>query len=211
MAKKKPTHKKILHSPNSHLLAAVLLFCLSAFLARDGAISTIEKEIFSHIYGWPDFLTPIFLVITQAGNIYLLLILSLFGLSRTYYRMVLRLLLTSVLAYLLAGLAKDLVGRARPLELLDDVIYRDFFVRGPGFPSGHVAIATALALTAGHYMPAKYRWTVPATIIGVALSRIFLGVHAPLDTLGGFAIGWGSYALFTQIQLGDIHKRLRNR
>jgi membrane-associated phospholipid phosphatase len=116
----------------------------------------------------------------------------------------LRLLLTATLAYQLSGFAKDIWGRARPTEILANVLNLDYVVRGPGFPSGHMALATAMALTVGLYLPRKYQWIVPVWIIGVGLSRMYLGIHAPLDIAGGFAIGWLSYALFRHVRLQDI-------
>ena len=91
---------------------------------------------------------------------------------------------------MITGVAKDLWGRARPNELLLDVVNLDYIVRGPGFPSGHMALATALAFTIGHYLPKKYHWVPIVWIVGVGLSRMYLGIHAPLDIVGGFAIGW---------------------
>jgi membrane-associated phospholipid phosphatase len=33
---------------------------------------------------------------------------------------------------------------------------------------------------------------------------MYLGVHTPLDIVGGFAIGWGAYALFRHVRLYDV-------
>jgi membrane-associated phospholipid phosphatase len=45
------------------------------------------------------------------------------------------------------------------------------------------------------YLPKMWRWIVPVAGIGaVAWSRMYLGLHAPLDIVGGFAIGMGVVA-----------------
>lgn len=168
-------------------------------------MSAWEISLFQSVYGLPDFLHPIFFVVTQFGSIYVLALLLVLYLVKRHYHIVLRLLLTGTLAYLISGVAKDLWGRARPTELLFNVVNLDYTVRGPGFPSGHMALATALAFTLGHYLPKKYHWVPIVWIIGVGLSRMYLGVHAPLDILGGFAIGWGAYALFRHVRLYDIN------
>ena len=185
---------------------ALTLFVVSAYWASHQTISDFEAAAFNSIYNWPDYWRPFFLVVTQAGSIYLLALLAVLYLTKRYYHIVIRLLMSGLLAYLLAGVAKDLFGRPRPDGLLLDIIVRDFYVRGPGFPSGHVAMATAMAFTLARYMPRKYLWTVPVGIGLVAVSRIYLGVHAPLDLVGGFALGWISTLLFRNVKLRDIKK-----
>lgn len=204
MTLKRPKAKSQKFTPTLQLIAATVLFAISAWLARDSALSGPEKYVFDTIYAWPASLHLPFLIITQLGSVYLLIVFSIAVAVKAHYHIVLRLLMTGVLAYLLAGVAKDLVGRPRPIELLADIIHRDYFIRGPGFPSGHTALAAAMAFTWGHYAPRRYAWTVPFIIIGVGLSRIYLGAHLPLDIVGGFAIGWAAYALFRHVRLVDI-------
>lgn len=203
MAKK---HLKWLREPKPtvQLIAAILLFIISVQVSRGTGIPAWEVALFQTIYDLPSWLHPIFFVVTQFGSILVLALLGLLYLAKRHYHIVLRLLMTGTLAYLLSGVAKDLFGRIRPNEFLIDVINLDYIVRGPGFPSGHMALATAIALTIGHYLPKKYHWIVPVWIIGVGLSRVYLGIHFPLDILGGFAIGWASYALFRHVRLYDI-------
>ncbi|HYF96807.1 MAG TPA: phosphatase PAP2 family protein [Patescibacteria group bacterium] len=202
--------------PTIQLFLALGLFAITVIASRGVDMAGWEITLFQSIYNLPDFLHPVFLIITQMGSIYMLGLLLILYLIKKHHHIVLRLLLTGTLAYLVTGVAKDLWGRARPNEILIDVVNLDYVVRGPGFPSGHTALATALALTLMHYLPKKYHWIVPAWIVGVGLSRMYLGIHAPLDILGGFAIGWASYALFRHVRLYDIkfgkkHPRKKSR
>lgn len=204
--KTKKSKPKYLKNPTNQLIAAIALFTLTAMLVRDGGMADWEKSLFHAIYGLPNWLTPLFYVVTQLGSIFVLILLASLYLVKQHYHIVIRLLMSGLLAYLLAGVAKDLFGRARPQELLIDIIYRDYLIRGPGFPSGHMALATAVALTLGRYVPRRWRWLVPVMIVAVGLSRVYLGVHAPLDIIGGFAIGWGSAAIFRKVRLTDLRK-----
>lgn len=109
------------------------------------------------------------------------------------YRLAWRLALTIVGAYGVAFIAKELVNRARPEGLFDPLHVR-VIEHGNGFPSGHATIVTVIALTILPYLPWKLRWVLPIVIAAVAVSRIYLGVHVPLDVVGGVALGTAAVA-----------------
>lgn len=203
--------------PIVQLCIALSLFIISVIASRDTEIANWEIVVFNFMYTLPTYLYLPFFLITQTGSIFMLGFLSVMYVLKQRYHVVIRLLMSGTLAYTLSGVAKDLWGRVRPTEYLVDIVNLDYVVRGMGFPSGHVALATALALTVGHYLPRKYHWVIAAWIIGVGLSRMYLGIHFPMDIVGGFAIGWFSYALFRNVRLYDvrfskrINKQLKNK
>lgn len=203
--------KQIINHPTVLLVTALVILMLAVAASRGSDMHDWEITLFYAIYELPRWLLPFFVSVTQLGSVYMLGLLSMFYLLLGRFHILLRLLLTGTLAYAISGIAKDLWGRARPFDYLPDVISLDKNVWGPGFPSGHVALATAIALSVRHYLPHKYRWIPVASIVAVALSRVYLGVHAPLDILGGFAIGWACYALFQHVKLYDIRHGRHNR
>ena len=106
------------------------------------------------------------------------------------FRLALELLAAGLLAYYSAKGLKDLVGRPRPAELVNEVIVRGPEAHGLGFPSGHTAVAFALTATTVPFLARRWRrviWVLPLT---VGFARVFVGAHLPLDMAGGFALGW---------------------
>lgn len=201
--------KAVKFNPTIQLLLAVSLFVVATLLSRGNQISQLETAIFKSIYGLGSFFYPFFIFITQFGSVFILGVLLIVFLLMRHYHVVLRLLLSGTLAYTLSGVAKDLWGRLRPHEIFAEVSSLDAVIRGPGYPSGHAALAAALALTLGYYWHGRRKWLVATIIVGVAMSRIYLGAHLPLDVVGGFAIGWGAYALFRHVRLQDLAPKTR--
>lgn len=89
-----------------------------------------------------------------------------------------------VLAPLLEGLGKEVIGRPRPVgEAL-------------GFPSGHVTAASAYFALAAYLISQRLKdwgallWIAAGiTVALVGVARIVLRAHWPADLLGGIALG----------------------
>ena len=98
-----------------------------------------------------------------------------------------------------------LYDRPRPSEVFEraDVVlaYGHDWARIEGFPSGHMAVITALAAAAWFAFP-KLRYPLIAYVALNGVTRVLFGAHFPLDVVAGTALGYGSAravrALFTQ-------------
>lgn len=64
-----------------------------------------------------------------------------------------------------------------------------------GFPSIHATLVTAVALTVMPYVSWFWRIALTCIIIAVCLSRVYAGVHLPLDVMAGVALGTAAVAL----------------
>ena len=80
------------------------------------------------------------------------------------------------------------VGRVRPWRRYPEPHPLGHVPKDPSFPSGHTTIAFAAATVLSYYRP---RWAPAFFLLAVAIgfSRVYVGVHYPLDVLGGAILG----------------------
>jgi undecaprenyl-diphosphatase len=185
---------KTLNLKKQHIYAALalcgmILLAYTASIASRGEITGWERQLVDNIYNWPEGLNPVFLVLTQLGSAWMVMILPLVAWMNRLHGLAARLFISGTVAFVVAETIKVLVDRPRPSFLVTGISEREAFITGSGFPSGHTTIATVVALTLLPYLPRKQRFIVPLWIIIVGLSRIYLGMHAPLDVIGGFGLG----------------------
>lgn len=91
---------------------------------------------------------------------------------------------------------KPFFDRDRPF--MSDTAARVIGLRSSrqSFPSGHAAAAVAGAYAVSLLWPSRRRaWWALAGFI--CISRLYLGVHYPLDVLGGAAVGWACALVVT--------------
>lgn len=92
------------------------------------------------------------------------------------------------LSWTLAEATKHLFNRARPFVSDTSVAPLIKTPSSSSFPSGHSATAAAGALALSVTYPVLVPVLFPAAALTV-LSRVYLGVHYPLDVLAGILIG----------------------
>lgn len=170
-----------------YVLVGVTTFLLSVLLVDDGT-GLLEVGVFRFFNNMGDWAYPIFLFLSTLGSIGFAWFAAIVFLGLKKYTGALKVFLATTLAYAMAYGLKQLAIRERPFGVLEDVNIREH-ASSYGIPSGHAAVATALALIMYQYIPAKYHWLITFAAIGVYVSRMYLGVHLPVDLAAGLGVG----------------------
>jgi undecaprenyl-diphosphatase len=87
-------------------------------------------------------------------------------------------------------LADSVAARRRPGTSEPGAVLRgDVPVDGPSFPSGHVLLVTAVAGVVAGVGPSWVDLVAFALAVTVAVGRVYVGAHNPLDVTAGFGAG----------------------
>jgi membrane-associated phospholipid phosphatase len=100
-----------------------------------------------------------------------------------------RLLVSGTGTWGLSKAVKQIVRRPRPAALLPGTRRRGREAAGLGYLSGHAAVAVALGATAIPRLGPAGRGVVRSAVPLVGLTRVYVGAHLPLDSVGGAALG----------------------
>jgi membrane-associated phospholipid phosphatase len=171
------------------MLTAAALVGASASAVRTGRAAALDEPVRASLLGLR---TPgrdrIVRVATDAGSLYGLLavagLLELSGRSRRTGHLV----AAGATAWVAAQAAKPLLPRERPYESgsSERLVVRP---AGASWPSGHAAVAAAMADVLGRGRGPLARGALGAAALAVGLSRVYVGVHHASDVIAGHGVG----------------------
>lgn len=167
----------------------LVVLAVASVAALDQPVTGLETAVFEVVNRLPGWLAPLLIVVMQAGAFYAVPVTAVAAALLRRFELARALLLAGGAGWLAASLLKSVVGRGRPTALLQDVLLRVGEAPGLGFPSGHTATATALVTAAMPFVGRRVRVLLGAVAVLVGIARMYVGVHLPLDVLGGGALG----------------------
>jgi len=190
-----PVHRRSVDARRALVGLALLLGAgLAAHLAHP---SVVEVNLFRLINQLPAAFDAPLLGVMQLGALAAVPLLALAVAFAGRYRLAVAVALSGGLAWSVAKLAQYLVDEEAPQLRLSKVVLHGGAVPGLAFPASHVAVAAALTVAATPFLGRSARrvaWLLTALI---AVARIYVGLHMPIDVIGGLGLGVaaGSVAL----------------
>jgi membrane-associated phospholipid phosphatase len=168
---------------------ASILVLVSGLAVRDGRAEELDARIRAQVTGLR---TPerdaVVRVATDLGSMYGVGIVAGTLALAGRQHLAVRVGLAGATAWTLAQGAKPLLPRARPYQA-DGAERLVVEPSGSSWPSGHSAVAMAMASTLAEGRGALTRATLTSVAAAVGLSRVYVGVHHASDVIAGAGIG----------------------
>jgi membrane-associated phospholipid phosphatase len=171
----------------------VVLFGVSALLVKVGATGW-DARLFRVLNEVPEaaasVLTPLSHLFLPPGIVIVVVLTVVYVVARN--RSLLPVAAGAVAAgaaWLLANVAKAVADRPRPYEVMAGAVLRQNPAHGTSFPSSHTAVTVAVVIALVPFLARPLAAAGIAYAVLVGWSRVYLGVHYPLDVLAGAGIG----------------------
>jgi undecaprenyl-diphosphatase len=101
-------------------------------------------------------------------------------------------------AFMVRNVAAYLIARPRPPLTEENVRQLVELPIADSFPSGHAASSFAAMYVLVYFFPSAKYWAIPLAVI-FAYTRLYVGMHFPLDSLAGALLGIISAAVTTKL------------
>ena len=150
----------------------------------------IDRWIVEHRWGPLDLLFEALSLVGSYGIVWLLIAVAISGFSWSRPWLWTRVGVAILISESVSGALKDWIARDRPPLVDPDPEPLVSLPVTHSFPSGHATVSFACATTLALAVP-RLRIPLYALAALIAFSRVYVGVHYPLDVLGGAVLGVG--------------------
>jgi membrane-associated phospholipid phosphatase len=181
-------------------LALLAVVPVVGLLVAQTAAQRVDEALFSAINGLGPGPELVWTILDPHTRNYVVLILAAAALAAVVRRTRVLTVVARVLgaAFVSWGLLESVYAvydRERPEEVVGSVgLNGHSWADLNSFPSGHMAITAALAVSIGLVFP-RLRRVLWAYVAAVALTRVLFGAHFPGDVVAGTALGTASALL----------------
>jgi membrane-associated phospholipid phosphatase len=193
------------------ILIGLAVFVACALVARDGTVGPTELAVFRAINELPEPLSPAMQGAQLLGVLAIGPVAAAVAAVLRRWRLAAACLLVTAEKLVAERIVWELVVRSRPGTTIPDAIVRgDTPSAGASFVSGHLVLVSGLAWVITPYIRGRWRIAPWLMVLLVAFARLYLCAHAPLDVLGGLALGLvvgGIANLVTGIEREDLPMR----
>lgn len=189
-----------LRDPRVRLGVGVATLAVAGRAVRTDRVGPVEAGLFRSVNALPDRWTGPVWIVMQGGALATVPAVTATAWACGRPALARRLLVGGVATWGLAKVVKLAYRRPRPAGLLAQTRRRGRNEGGLGFVSGHAGVAASLCSAALPELGPGARRAVVATAVSVAVARLYVGAHLPLDVLGGAALG---VAIEAAVEIGE--------
>lgn len=172
------------------LVLGAVLVAAAAVLAQRGTPVVFEVNLFRLVNDLPPAFQPPLLGVMQLGALGAVPVVATVALLARRARLARVLLLAGAAAWAAAKGLAVVVDQEAPEVVLRGVTLHGAVQPGLAFPATHAAVVAALATAAGPYLSRPARRLTWLAVSLVAVARVYVGAHFPIDVVGGMALGW---------------------
>jgi undecaprenyl-diphosphatase len=172
------------------LVLGLVLLAWAAIAAGSTDPSRAEINLFRLINQLPDPAGAPLVGVMQLGALAAVPVVAVVCVLGRRPRLAQLVLVSGLMAWLLAKGFNGLVAQRPPDEQVSGVVLHGAVTPGLAFPATHVAVAAAMATVASPYISRSARRTTWLVVALIAVARVYVGAHFPADVIGGLALGW---------------------